>query len=169
MIKIYFVEYYFLVFEKAQNCPFYVGAQFIEPGDNGFDKSNPYERKWYFFRYLFLWNFLKVDSLCWNEQDFGNPESCRMPLGFPCRLGKRYRAGRLCRLAEGSLERRIRNSVLATRWDGERPGFEGQRKGAPSLMDGGVKGKRCSEKRKGVQSLGPARASTIKTTREIFW
>jgi hypothetical protein len=38
--------------EKVQNCSFYVGAQFIEPDDNGFDKSNPYKRKRYFFREL---------------------------------------------------------------------------------------------------------------------
>ena len=31
--------------EKVQNCSFYVGAQFIESDDNGFDKSNPYKRK----------------------------------------------------------------------------------------------------------------------------
>jgi len=34
--------------EKVQNSPIYVGAQFIEPDDNGFDKSNPYRRKRYF-------------------------------------------------------------------------------------------------------------------------
>jgi hypothetical protein len=30
---------FFKVSEKVQNCPFYVGAQFIEPDDNGFDKD----------------------------------------------------------------------------------------------------------------------------------
>jgi len=43
VIKISFVEDYFLVFEKVQNCPFYAGAQFIEPRftHRGFDESNP--------------------------------------------------------------------------------------------------------------------------------
>jgi hypothetical protein len=40
-----FVKLFLLGSEKVQNCTFYVGAQFIEPDDNGFDKSNPYKRK----------------------------------------------------------------------------------------------------------------------------
>jgi len=50
-------RFFCLVCEKVQNCAVYVGAQFIEPEDNGFDKSNPYERKWYFFRDFFVGKF----------------------------------------------------------------------------------------------------------------